>query len=119
MDLNDIIGSGGHTKRPQHPDMDRIIEISVQMLADMNENVGNQAEQERLWRKRVDDCVDYDSLRYKAIQEGMSLFGIETGRDWQAMVSNPERLTNYVRTLQAFFDGFLIGSQFEKRGGKR
>lgn len=118
MDISDIIGANGHMERPVHPDMDRIIEISMQMLADMNENAGNPAAQERLWRKAITDCVDFDSLSYKAVQEAISLFGIVTGTDWRRIQSSPETHLNFVRVIQAFYDGFLIGSKFEQRGGK-
>lgn len=119
MDISDILGPGGHTKRPEHPDMDRIMEITSQMLAEMRENDGNPVEQERLWRARVEESVDFDSLAYQAIQVAMSLNSIQTSLDWARMIANPGRHMGYVKTVQAFYDGFLTGVQFEKRGGKR
>lgn len=119
MDINDILGATGHQKRPETLDFDRIVSITLAMKADMSEAEGDLKEQERRWRARIDNLVDFDSLAYQAIQVGLQLHNIETGADILAMRVIPGRLESYVKTVQAFYDGFILGAEFVQAGGHR
>ena len=117
MDIDDILGPSGHTKRPDHPDFFRILSVSQRMKADMEEAKGDLAKQEGLWRKTINELVDFDSIGYHAIQTAIHIHNIETGADWIAMTHNRERHAAYVATVQAFYDGFIMGAGFQKEGG--
>lgn len=117
MDISDILGGTGHTQRPEHPDFFRILSVSQRMKADMEENRGNPKRQEELWRKAIEELVDFDSLSYHAIQVAMHIHNIQTGRDWLMMTQNPDKHMAYVATVQAFYDGFIMGAGFQKEGG--
>lgn len=119
MDLSDIMGPGGHTKRPDHADFWRLSEIIMQLKARMAEHEGDLVEQERVWRESITAIGDFDSISYHAIQCAVQIHGIQTAMDWQVMLANPQRHHAYVATVQAYYDGFTMGAEFQKRGGHR
>jgi len=116
MNINDIMAAPTGVKRPDHPDFWRLSEIILALKAEMAENEGNIEEQERLWRKHYNDIGDFDSIAYAAIQCGLELHNIKTGSDWMVLrVSG--RQESYIKSVQAYFDGFVMGAEFERRGG--
>ena len=104
-------------KRPNHPDFWRLSEIILALKADMVENEGNIKEQERLWRARYDGIGDFDSIAYCAVQCGLDLHSIKTGRDWMLLRMSPGGQESYIKSVQAYFDGFVMGAEFERQGG--
>lgn len=117
MDINEILGLGGHAKRPEHPDFYRVLEISMAMKANMTEHEGDPAKQEELWRKSVADVIDLESLNYHAMQSAIQALGMRTGLDFALMKHDPDLHLRFVQLLQMFYDGFLFGAEFQKRGG--
>jgi hypothetical protein len=103
------------TKRPEHPDMERLVEISRELLAEKRE--ATVEEQSQNWVDRIASFIDVRSLGYQAMQTAMSIHSISTGLEFSLMMQSHDRYERFVKTLQAFYDGFLIGAEFERRGG--
>lgn len=112
MDLRDIMAEPTGVKRPEHPDFWALSEIILGLKADMQENQSDLVKQEQVWRSHYEAVGDFDSIAYCAIQAGLQLHDIETGADWVRL--EPHRLS-YIRSVQAFFDGFLMGAKFAVR----
>lgn len=119
MDITDIIGKGPSLPRPVHPDMDRVIEIVLEMKAITSENRDDPEAFHRLWREQIEKSINFDVLAYQAVQVACQVYNINTGADFTMLKLSPMRMTGFVHTLQAFYDGFLLGVQFQERGGKR
>lgn len=123
MDLTDLLtgGVGGEfirRNKPANLDMDRISEIVLEMKAEMSEAI-DIPDQQRVWEARVRSIVDFDALCWQALQVGFQIWNIENGRDLAELKASGDRYTAFIATLQAFYDGFLQGAEFEKRGGHR
>lgn len=118
MTLQDLFGPGGHGKRPDHPDFWRLSEIILELKADMQEATSN-ADQERRWRAHYEEIGDFDSIAYHAIQAAMQIHNVETSTDWAMLMADRRKHEAYVGTIQAYFDGFIMGAEFERRGGHR
>jgi 5'-deoxynucleotidase YfbR-like HD superfamily hydrolase len=116
--INDMFPPPGQG-RPTHPDMDRVMEIVLEMKAISQEYSGREEEFLEVWRKQIDKSIDFDVLAYQATQVAMSILGIETGKDYAEMQGDPARFSAFVTLCQSFYDGFLLGVQFEQRGGHR
>lgn len=119
MDITDVIGKGPDFPRPIHPDMDRVMEIALQMKAVSEENKHDLEKFHRLWRDEIEHTINFDVLAYQAMQVCFQCYGIETGADWLALKLSPSRFNAFMMSMQAFYDGFLLGARFTQRGGKQ
>jgi hypothetical protein len=121
MDINDLISGGGEyirKNRPRHPDLDRISEIVLNMKA-MSSEASSPEEHETNWRKHVESFVDFDSIAWQAMNVAFDVFGIRTNEDLMILKSNRQRFSYFIGSMQAFYDGFLLGAEFQKKGGHR
>ena len=118
VDITDIIGKGPSFQRPNHPDMDRIIEIVLEMKAITQEYSG-KPEFEAEWRRNIEKTINFDSLAYQAMQVAFDIHQVMTFGDFQRLRQSPQRLLAFTQTIQAFYDGFLLGARFTERGGHR
>lgn len=119
MDLSDVLSGGSEyvkANKPRTPDMDRIMEITLQMKVTTSTD---RAEHERRWRQRIEESVDFDSLAWQALNVGFDLYGVRSGLDLQELRNDSRRNLAFLKTVQAFYDGFLLGAQFQQRGGHR
>jgi len=105
-------------KRPDHPDFWILSETILALKADMTEADSDPAEQERRWRARYEEVGDFDSIAYAAIQCGLDLYGIETGADWSLLILGG-RQESYIKAVQAFFDGFIMGASLVRKKAER
>lgn len=110
--IADILGTPDN--RPEHPDMDLLSDIILALKAEMQEHQGDLATQERLWKAHYEALGDFDSIAYSALQAGIHLYGVNTGADYFALLASP-RGESFVKVVQAFFDGFVMGAEFVKR----
>lgn len=122
MDINDIFTSPTGIQRPDHPDFWKLSEIILALKADAEEHQRGQitmAEFEQRWRTHYEGVGDFDSIAYCAVQAGFAIHEIETGRDWQNVVLDQRKHRAYVATVQAYFDGFIMGALLERSRGDR
>jgi hypothetical protein len=118
MDINDILVAPTGVTRPDHPDFWKLSEIILALKADREQQERGEidmAEFERRWRKHYETVGDFDSIAYSAIQCAFALHGIETGGDWNLLTANPAKHMAYVQSVQAFFDGFIMGALLERK----
>ena len=117
MDIRDIMTAPTGIKRPDHPDFWTLSEIILALKADHQEMERGQidmAEFERRWRAHYAEVGDFDSIAYSAIQCGLAIFGIQTKGDWQRVMADRAKHQAYVGTVQAYFDGFIMGAHLER-----
>lgn len=123
MDLADILSGGSsyvRDNKPRTPDMDRITEIVLQMKATAGSPAAiGMAEYEKRWKARIEESIDYDSLAWQALNVGFEMYDVKTVGDLQRLRRDQRKNSEFIRCVQAFYDGFLLGVQFEKRGGHR
>lgn len=115
MDINDVLQAPTGVKRPDHPDFWKLSGIILALKADREQERRGEidmAEFERRWRAHYDSVGDFDSIAYCAIQCGFDLHGIRTGADWAQLTRDGRKHTAYVQSVQAFFDGFIMGAKF-------
>jgi len=113
MDINDILTAPTGIKRPEHPDFWKLSEIILKLKADQTEATSiNQAMTS--WRAAYEALGDFDSIAYCAMQAGMALHNIETGADWIRVMGDPASHESYVKSVQAYFDGFVMGAMLER-----
>ena len=93
------------------------MEISLQLRSEVKEVPFEEANAN--WEKRIRSIIDFDSLAYQAIQLCMSIVGIRTVADWAEMRRNKRKNEQYVMLMQTYYDGFIMGAEFQKRGGHR
>lgn len=115
MDIRDILQPPDGLKRPEHPDFWRISEVSLQLRTDIERLPFD--EKEKAWRARISSVGDFDSIAYHAIQVAMSIMSIRTVADWATMRRDGRKQNQYLSTVQAFYDGFMMGALYEQRGG--
>lgn len=115
MNLDDLM-PGGHAPRPEHPDFWRISEVCLSLKADVNE-ARTAEELDALWKQRVGEIGDFESINYHAIQVALQIMGVETKFEWELIRQDSVLRERFVELLQAFYDGFIIGANYEKRGG--
>lgn len=118
MNITDIFPVPGQG-RPVHPDMDRVMEIVLEMKAISQEYADRPDEFLDVWRRQIEKSIDFDVLAYQATQVAFSVTGVETAEDYFVMQNDPARYSLFVTLCQSFYDGFLLGVQFEQRGGHR
>jgi len=117
MDIRDIMMEPTGIQRPDHPDFWKLSEIILALKADTEEFSNGKITQEeatRRWEAHYASVGDTDSIQYAAVQCGLQLAGIETGADWQAVMANPANHNAFVKTIQAYFDGFIMGALLER-----
>lgn len=117
MDINDIFQRPTGIQRPEHPDFWKLSEIILALKADSEDHRTGKitmAEFERRWRAHYEGVGDFDSIAYCAIQAGFAIHGIVTGRDWQNTVLDERKHRAYIATVQAYFDGFIMGALLER-----
>lgn len=120
--LQDILFGGNEfvrNHRPVSPDMDRITEIVLGMKAITSEHKHDQQAFMDHWRDHIEKLVDFDALMWQAFQVACDLQNVRTGADMLEVRRNPSRNALFVATCQAFYDGFLLGSEFQAKGGHR
>ena len=115
--MDDIFGP--QPERPDTPDFWRLSEIILELKAEMQETAGDQEAQSRAWRARYEAIGDFDSIAYAAKQAAYQVHGIVTGADFIEMMADPQRSESFVRAMQTYFDGFIMGAEFMRRGGHR
>ena len=117
MDLNDIFTKPTGIKRPDHPDFWKLSEIILALKADTQDAAAGRItaqESERRWRANYEAVGDFDSIAYCAVQAGLQIHSIETGADWLAVLAMPQRHGAFVQSVQAYFDGFIMGAKLER-----
>lgn len=117
MDINDILAAPTGVQRPDHPDYWKLSEIILGLKADKESQERGEiteAEFERRWRKNYESVGDFDSIAYCAMQCAFELFGIRTGKDFM-MLDLAGKRGDYVRAVQAYFDGFIMGALLERK----
>lgn len=117
MDISDIMTEPQGVKRPDHPDFWKLSEIILALKADKEEHERGQideAEFERRWRAHYEGVGDFDSIAYSAMQAGFALHGVVTEGDWRRVVDSPARHRAYIQSVQAYFDGFIMGALLER-----
>lgn len=118
MDISDIMAAPTGVPRPDHPDFWKLSEIILALKADREEQERGEidmAEFERRWRKHYESVGDFDSIAYSAIQCAFDLHNIRDGFDWQLLMQNPVKHMAYIQSVQAFFDGFIMGALLERK----
>lgn len=105
---------GANPNRPDHPDFWKLSEIILALKADMQENQGDLAAQEAAWRKHYEGVGDFDSIAYCARQAAIQIAGLEFGSDYQRVMRDPMGRAAFVGTVQAYFDGFIMGALLER-----
>ena len=95
--------------------MDLLSDIILALKADMQE-AGSIEEQQRRWKTHYEALGDFDSIAYSALQAGIHLYNIQTGTDYYAVLQGPHG-EHFIKAVQAFFDGFIMGAEFAKRKG--
>lgn len=98
--------------------MDRISEIVLQ-LKTLSSEARNFEEHEANWDQMIRSIVDYDSLAWQALNVGFDVFGVRTGGDLIRLRANQHQFHAFLGCIQSFYDGFLLGTQFQQRGGHR
>lgn len=121
MNLHDLISDGSEyvkANRPQHPDIDRISDIVLEMKA-ITADARNIEEHEAMWKEWVERIIDFDSLAWQAFNVALDIFGIKTAYDLRELRSSKRKNKEFIGSMQAFYDGFLLGATFQDRGGHR
>lgn len=117
LTINDILTAPTGIKRPDHPDFWKLSAIILGLKADKEEHERGRItmdEFEHRWRANYDSIGDFDSIAYSAIQAAFALHNIETSADWRLVQINPKRHMAFVQTVQAYFDGFIMGARLER-----
>lgn len=117
MNINDIMVAPTGVTRPDHPDFWKLSEVILALKADKEEMEHGRidmVEFERRWRAHYASVGDFDSIAYCAIQCGLDIFGVRTGADWKRVMADISKHSAYVATVQAFFDGFIMGALLER-----
>ena len=117
MDLNDMFTRPTGIGRPDHSDFWKLSEIILALKADAEDakrGLIDQSEWERRWREHYEGVGDFDSIAYCAIQAAFAIHNVETGRDWQAVMLDGRRHAAFIQTIQAYFDGFIMGALLER-----
>lgn len=96
--------------------MDLLSDIILALKADMQDNAGDIKAQEVAWKAHYEALGDFSSISYAALQAAMEIFSIRTGADYQRVLQSADG-TRFVGTVQAYFDGFVMGAEFAKRKG--
>lgn len=118
MDLRDIMMEPTGVQRPDHPDFWILSETILALKADTEEfDSGRitQEEGERRWKAHYEKIGDFDSIAYCATQAALQINGIENGQQWAMMMMMPGAHTKFVATVQAYFDGFVMGAALERK----
>jgi len=116
--LNDLFGAPTALTRPDHADFWKLSGIILALKADKEDcDRGriDMAEFERRWRAHYAAVGDFDSIAYCAVQAALAIQGIETVVDWFVVLSSPAKHEAYVGSLQAYFDGFIMGALLERK----
>lgn len=116
FDINDFLPPPSGLKRPDHPDFWRITEIHMELKAALAE-APNMEAQAAAWKASYEKIGDFDSIKYHALQAAIHIHKLETGLDFLMLRADPERSASFIAIVQAFFDGFIAGAEFERRGG--
>ena len=122
MDLHELISGGSEfirKNRPDHPDIDRISDVVLEMKAEMAATANDFAKQQKAWEDRMRRSVDLDCLQYQAMQCAFDIMQIRTGADLIAIRKDRSRNLMLVGIMQAFFDGWAMSYEFQQRGGHR
>lgn len=104
-------------ERPDHPDFWKLSEIILALKADtqdLQRGVIDHAEAERRWRAHYEEVGDFDSIAYCATQAGLQLHDVNTAGDWLRVKQDPRLMASFVKSVQAYFDGFIMGAQLER-----
>lgn len=115
--INDILMAPKGLKRPDHPDFWKLSEIILALKADKEEHERGQidmAEFEHRWRAHYDSVGDFDSIAYSATQCALALHNVETVNDWNLLRLSTGRHESFAKSVQAFFDGFIMGARLER-----
>lgn len=118
MDISDILTAPTGVKRPDHPDFWKLSEIILALKADREQQQRGEidmAEFERRWRAQYESVGDFDSIAYHAIQCGLALHEISTDADWAQLSRDGRKMKAYAQSVQAFFDGFIMGAKFARK----
>ena len=102
---------GGPSNRPDHPDFWRLVEIVQEY--DIRMDDATPENKEAVFKAAFDGVVDLDSLGYMAMQRAMRVVGVRSNEE----VRKQAGLLAAMATL--YFDAFLMGAQFQQRGGHR
>ena len=92
-------------ERPDHPDLERLIEVVQRMEAPMDAATTDD-EKTRIWNEEVAKFIDVESLTYFALQRAFRALGIETGAEFVA------RRDEVIPQVQMYVDGFLMASNY-------
>lgn len=101
---------GRRRRRPDHPDFWRISEVILGMDAEFDPMNPPEGDRDALWKARVTEVVDVDSVMYMAAQRVLRAFGSPTfggGVDvrMQATIS------------ALYIDAFIAGVKYQQAGG--
>lgn len=107
MDINEFFGP--NRNRPTHPDFWRLSETILSYDGAIDEAV----DKDKFWEDAVDAVIDRNSVMYMAFQRAARACQAETVGD---IVQNIEFIT---KATVLYIEGFLMGVEFQKRGGKQ
>lgn len=118
MDIHDFFGNVGHEPRPDHPDFWRLSEIILELKGQMESAPTLQEKGDR-WQASYEKIGDFASIKYCAVQAALQIMGIENGLQLAIVQRDKRKSSQLVGHIQAYFDGFLMGAEFMRRGGHR
>jgi hypothetical protein len=104
--MNDVFGH--MPKRPDHPDFWRLSEI----LLGYDSGMDTATDKDEFWESAVAAVINPQSLMYTAMQRASRVFNITTVEDLRAHAKEVAIFTT------VWCEGFLLGSDFQTRGGK-
>lgn len=111
--MNDLFA--GPPNRPDNPDFWRLSSIILKLKADAETYKDDMVAWEKAWRSVYEAVGDFDAIAYCAVQAGMQVNDIATPQQFSAALRDPSAA--FVKCVQTFFDGFIMGAEFVRLGG--